>query len=58
MTRVRKELAEKITSAIFNYDPYNGADYDDVFQASAAELKTIEGCYNIITELTEMLNNI
>ena len=47
MTRVRKELAEKITSAIFNYDPYNGADYDDVFQASAAELKTIEGCYHI-----------
>ena len=51
-----KELAKTIVDAVFNYDPYNGADYDDVVSDTAKMLLTRAGCYDIIEQLVIMLN--
>lgn len=51
------ELANMVTQAFFDYDPYNGADEEDVYSATLQELRSIEGCHEIIIELAEMLCN-
>lgn len=54
----KAKLSAIITSAIFNFDPYNGADEEDVFSATCEMLSTIEGCYEIIGQLCEMLEEV
>ena len=54
-TETRKALAEKITEAVFFYDPYNGADYEDMTAYNNKDLQTLAGCYEIIEELCNML---
>lgn len=51
----RKAMAEKLTEAIFFYDPYNGADYDDMLAYNNKDLQTLSGCYEIIDCLCDML---
>lgn len=50
-----QDLAKKITDAVFNYDPYNGADEDDVTASNARDLATIDGCREIIGQLCDLL---
>jgi len=57
MTRARAELSRNITETIFNWDPYNGADYNELQQQAARDLKTLTGCYLIIDGLCRMLND-
>ena len=57
-TQERERLAAMVTGAIFNFDPYNGADQEDVTTATKAELKTLAGCYEVIEQLCEMLMEV
>lgn len=50
-----KELAEKITDAIFHHDPYNGADREDVLQATEDLLWNVGGRLTLIESLADML---
>lgn len=54
-TEKRKALSAKLTETIFFYDPYNGADEEDVTACNNKQLKTLEGCYEIIEELCNLL---
>jgi len=49
-------LVRLITDTSFNFDPYNGADYEDVYNGVSEMLQTLEGCYSIIRDTCEMLN--
>ena len=51
-----KELAKTLTDTYFNYDPFNGADYEEVLDAMKIALESREGCLDIIKELIGMLN--
>ena len=51
-----KELAKKLTDTYFHYDPFNGADYEEVLDATEVALASRDGCLDIINELMEMLN--
>lgn len=50
------DLAKQIVDAYWNFDPFNGADYDEVLEITKQDVKTIEGCHEIIRELVELLN--
>ena len=50
-------LADQITAAFFHMDPYNGADYEDVYMVTLKELDTVEGCRNILEELSALIMN-
>ncbi len=52
----KNKLSALITEAVFNFDPYNGADEEDVSSAMSEMLCTLEGCYEIIEQLCDMLN--
>lgn len=54
-TKRRKELAQLITDTIFFVDPYNGADEDEITKYNNEDLRTLEGCYEIIEQLCNML---
>lgn len=54
-TELRKALSAKITETIFDYDPYNGADEEDMTEYNNKSLRTLEGCYEIIDGLCDML---
>ena len=54
-TKERKRLSAKLTEAVFFYDPYNGADREDVTAYNNKELQTLAGCYAIIDVLCDML---
>ena len=53
--KARKALSAKITDAAFFYDPYNGADREDMTAYNNKELQTLAGCYAIIDVLCDML---
>lgn len=50
-----KELATLITDACFHYDPYNGADYEDVLEATEEGLKDPDRMRDMLEELARML---
>lgn len=54
-TKRRKELSALITDAVFFWDPYNGADKEDMTDYNNKSLRTLEGCYEIIEGLCDML---
>lgn len=48
-------LASLITDACFHYDPYNGADYEDVLEATEEGLKDPDRMRDMLEELARML---
>lgn len=50
-----KELATLITDACFHYDPYNGADYEEVYEATLEGLNDPEHMRNMLEELARMV---
>lgn len=51
----RKALAEKLTDTLFFYDPYNGADEDEMTEQNRKDMQTLAGCYAIIDGLCDLL---
>lgn len=51
------QLSEKLTKAVFNFVPYNGADFDDVLTWTIEQMKTRAGCIEIIEQLCDMLQD-
>ena len=54
----QKALARKITDAYFFYDPYNGADYEDVLQAVEEGLNDPEQIAQMLDELAGMILDV
>lgn len=54
-TKKRKAISALITDAVFWFDPYNGADEEDMTAYNNKDLQTLEGCYEIIEQLCNML---
>jgi hypothetical protein len=52
------ELAKQVTNVMFRYDPYNGADRDDVQWAIYDKMKSSDGSLDIIEMLTETLEEM
>lgn len=50
-----KDLAHKITQAYFWYDPYNGADFEEVEAAVLEQLNDIDRCHEMLEELSTMV---
>jgi len=59
MARVSKEdrlrLADKLTDTVFSFDPWNGLFRDEMFDVNNRDLRSLEGCYQIIEGLCDML---
>ena len=52
------ELADLVTNTIFDYDPYIGADREEVYGEALEGLSSLEGCHEIIAELAEIISNL
>lgn len=50
-----RKLADRITEAAFYFDPYNGADEEEMTKYNRSTLKTLSGCYEIIDALCSMI---
>lgn len=53
-----EDLARKITKAYFWYDPYNGADFEEVEAAVLEQLTNIDRCHEMLEELSAMVLNM
>lgn len=50
-----KALAEKLTDAVFCFNPYLGADADELTAQSVIDLQSLSACHEIIDQLCDML---
>lgn len=50
-----KDLANQITRAFFWYNPYNGADFEDVERSVLEGLNSVEECHEMLEQLSAML---
>ena len=50
-----EQLADQITKAYFFYDPYNGADFEDVKTAVLNGLFSVEQMREMLAELSAMV---
>lgn len=55
MENKREELARVIENAVLFYDPYIGFSEGDTIAGTSEQLKSLEGCYQIIQELCSMI---
>ena len=53
-----EKLAKQITEAYFFYDPYNGADFEDVERAVLEGLTDAERMREMLDELSAMVLNM
>lgn len=54
----REELAKLITKTLFNLDPYNGETKEEMTAYNLETLKTMQGSYDIISGLCEVINEL
>lgn len=52
------ELAKQVTNVMFRYDPYNGADKEDVLLSIYGKMKSSDDRLDIIEMLTETLEDM
>lgn len=52
------EIAKQVTNVMFRYDPYNGADKEDVLLSIYDKMKSSDDCLYIIEMLTETLEDV